>query len=121
MMGASDWERVKGIFQDALEEPPEARAAWLGERCCGDLALQTEVESLLAAHADVGSFGARPAVESLHALGPRLERGDRLGAYEIEGFLGAGGMGEVYAARDTRLDRTVAIKVLPPHLAADRE
>jgi Tol biopolymer transport system component len=48
-----------------------------------------------------------------------LEAGTRLGPYEIVGALGAGGMGEVYRARDTRLDRSVAIKVLPPHLASD--
>ena len=50
-----------------------------------------------------------------------MRPGDRVGVYEIQSMLGAGGMGEVYKARDTRLDRTVAIKVLPPHLAADRD
>src|SRR5512134_1629845 len=50
-----------------------------------------------------------------------MEPGTRLGAYQITGLLGAGGMGEVYKARDTRLDRTVAIKVLPDQLAADQE
>ena len=45
--------------------------------------------------------------------------GTLLGPYQIEAPLGAGGMGEVYKARDTRLDRTVAIKVLPAHVAAD--
>src|SRR5215471_4907934 len=48
-----------------------------------------------------------------------LERGTRLGPYEIQAAIGAGGMGEVYRARDTRLDRSVAIKVLPPRLASD--
>jgi len=46
-----------------------------------------------------------------------LSTGERLGPYEIFGLIGKGGMGEVYRARDTRLDRTVAIKVLPPNLA----
>jgi len=52
-------------------------------------------------------------------MSAKLVAGSRLGPYEIEGPLGAGGMGEVYRARDTRLDRTVAIKVLSPQLAAD--
>src|SRR5215813_7661609 len=50
-----------------------------------------------------------------------LPTGTRLGAYEILSLLGAGGMGEVYRAKDTRLDRTVAIKVLPSHLSSDPE
>ena len=58
---------------------------------------------------------------SVAPLGRRVQAGDRLGVYEIQSLVGAGGMGEVYKARDTRLDRTVAIKVLPTHLAADRD
>ena len=50
-----------------------------------------------------------------------LAAGTRLGPYELLGLIGAGGMGEVYEARDTRLDRTVAIKVLPSHVSADSE
>ena len=50
-----------------------------------------------------------------------LETGTKLGAFEILSPIGAGGMGEVYKARDTRLDRTVAIKVLPSHLADNAE
>ena len=48
-----------------------------------------------------------------------LARGTRLGPYEISAPLGAGGMGEVYRARDMRLERTVAVKILPPHLSSD--
>src|SRR5512136_3195446 len=48
-----------------------------------------------------------------------LTAGTRLGPYEIESAIGAGGMGEVYRARDTRLDRSVAIKILPPEVSAD--
>jgi serine/threonine protein kinase len=50
-----------------------------------------------------------------------LTPGTKLGPYEIQSTLGAGGMGEVYCAKDTRLDRTVAIKVLPSHLSSDPE
>jgi eukaryotic-like serine/threonine-protein kinase len=129
-MDAPNWDRVKAIFQDALERPAAERAAWLRERCGSYRALQAEVESLLAAHDEAGSFAARPAVDALHALGGdggaaavmtrALQPGDRLGVYEIQAMVGAGGMGEVYQARDTRLHRTVAIKVLPANLAADR-
>ena len=72
---------------------------------------------MLRAHEQAGSFAEQPAVDEL--AGRPLQRGDRLGPYEIVALLGVGGMGEVYQARDTRLDRTVAIKVLRAHLASD--
>jgi serine/threonine protein kinase/Tol biopolymer transport system component len=130
-VSAPNWGRTKEVFQDVLERPPQERAARLRELCGEDHALQAEVESLLATHEEAGSFGERPALELLHTLESDsrirassirgLRPGDRLGVYEIQALLGAGGMGEVYKARDTRLDRTVAVKVLPPHLAATRD
>src|SRR5437764_2145970 len=128
-MTAPSWDRVKQLFEDALERPGPERAAWLRERCGEDRALEVEVESLLMTHAQAGSFADRPAVELLEALAldsrtfdasaSVVKAGDRLGVYEIHSLLGIGGMGEVYKARDTRLDRTVAIKILPTHFAAD--
>jgi len=131
------WNRVKELFQEALERPPQERMVWLRQRCDGDRALVAEVESLLVNHQEAGSFGEQPAMELLGSLDPDegalnqrirtsageavVHPGDRLGAYEIRALIGAGGMGEVYRARDTKLGRDVAIKVLPSSFTADRD
>jgi tetratricopeptide (TPR) repeat protein len=126
---AADWSRVKEILHEALARAPEERGAFLRETCGADDNLQAEVESLLAAHVQAGSFAERPAIQALNEV-PSLaddsfagesvmHDGDRLGAYQIQSWLGAGGMGEVYRARDTKLGRDVAIKVLPAAFSAD--
>jgi len=131
-VNAPSWEQIKEVFQDALDRPPNERAQWLRGRCGDDSALQAEVESLLATHEQAGSFAEQPALAGVRRDVPEppssasdvhraVRPGDRLGVYEIQAFVGAGGMGEVYRARDTRLDRSVAIKVLPAQLAADRD
>jgi serine/threonine protein kinase/Tol biopolymer transport system component len=132
-MSAAPWDRVKKVFQEALARPPHERADCLQELCGEDRVLRAEVESLIATHEEAGSFGERPAIEVLGQIlreadnqifgttGGIVQPGDRLGVYEIEALVGTGGMGEVYKARDTRLDRTVAIKLLPPQFAADRD
>jgi serine/threonine protein kinase len=81
--------------------------------CQADPSLRAEVDAMTAEHENGGPFGSSP-VEPAAGLG--LGAGTQLGAYRIETLIGAGGMGEVYRARDTRLDRIVAIKILPPHL-----
>jgi serine/threonine protein kinase/Tol biopolymer transport system component len=127
---APQWDRVKHLFQEALERPPQERSAWLRARCDGDRGLQAEVESLLITHERAGSFGERPALELLSALnadsqtaftGPAAHPGDRLGVYEIRALVGSGGMGEVYRAHDVKLRRDVAIKVLPSAFSSDRD
>jgi serine/threonine protein kinase/Tol biopolymer transport system component len=125
----SRWPRVKEIFHSALECAPDRRAAFLHDACGEDLALRDDVESLLAAHADAGSFAERAAIDDLASHDsvminsgvPALAAGLELGPYRILGPLDAGGMGEVFRALDTRLHREVAVKVLPAAVSRDPE
>jgi Tol biopolymer transport system component len=125
---AGQWARVSAVFEQALERDEATRAAFLDRACDGDGALRAEVESLLAAHHAAGSFAEGSPLQALpgsaiETLGrdTRVAPGSRLGAYEIAAPLGAGGMGEVYRARDPKLNREVALKVLPGILALDRD
>ena len=115
---------LRDAFDRAVSLPPQERAAFLARACGANDDLRREVERLLAADARVGSTfdtepGSDPASGSIASGATSLQPGTRLGPYEIVAPLGAGGMGEVYKARDTRLDRTVAIKVLSHDLIAD--
>jgi serine/threonine protein kinase len=100
----------------ALARPAEGRQAYLAAACQGDDALREEVASLIAEGDAAGSFLEVPVGGG--AVSPPLV-GCQLGPYRIEAPIGAGGMGEVYHAKDIRLDRNVAIKVLPPQWTAD--
>ncbi len=129
------WQRVKALFQAALEQPIEQRGAFLAAQTGDDDSLRREVESLLTSDAAGLGFLDRlpvareallddPFLEVPGSMGQApaqavLSTGSRVGAYEVVASLGAGGMGEVYKARDTRLDRSVAIKVLPTYVAKD--
>jgi Tol biopolymer transport system component len=130
------WRRVKALFQAAVERPPAARAAFLAASTQGDDELRREVESLLAsdattglglerlplAGADVLVDGARiVSVIDETRINSTFERGHGLGPYEVLEPIGAGAMGQVYRARDTKLNRDVALKVLPREFALDAD
>jgi len=124
-MTPEDWQRVKPILAAALELDSASRPAFL-KQACTDPALRHEVESLIATHEQAGTnaLGSTPSPSSIEsAVNARftLNKGTRLGDFEILSLLGAGGMGEVYRARDRRLDRDVAIKVLPQFVSLDPE
>jgi serine/threonine protein kinase len=110
------FERVREIYHALLDQPSSERAVFLEQACSGDTALRDEIQSLLAAGEEAGSFLALPETASeTQPLGPTGANlsGRVLGFYEVVSRLGAGGMGEVYLARDSRLGRSVAIKLLP--------
>src|SRR5579859_6508715 len=110
------WQELKTVLAAALERNPQERSAYL-DHVCAEPSLRREVESLIAAHEQGdSSFMERPSVER-----GMFEHGAKLGPYEILGPLGAGGMGEVYQAHDTKLGRNVAIKVLPKAFAHDAD
>ena len=108
------WQRIEEICHEALERSPDERALFVHEACAGDAALRAEVESLLAnqSRADALGSGLGIRVSGL-AMSTEELIWQQIGVYRIDSLLGVGGMGEVYRARDTKLNRDVAIKVLP--------
>ena len=122
-MKSDRWQQIERICRAALEHEPSRRTAFLQEACAGDETLRREVEDLLAEETKPEDFLESPALEvEARAMvrnqsRPRL--GQQVGSYEIVSLLGAGGMGEVYLARDATLGRQVALKFLPDFLQQD--
>ncbi len=115
-MNAQHWEKVKGLFDAVVGLAPPERKRFLVKSCGADEDLRREVENLLDSFEDSDSFLENPAAEDfteLIAESPeKIVAGKIFGHYEIVRQIGAGGMGEVYLARDTKLDRRVAVKIL---------
>ena len=116
-MNDERWTIVDRLLGEALDRKPNERAVFLHEACANDEALRQDVEALLTHATSAGDFLERPALEVLGSVpvegdSPSL-LGRQLGPHRILSLLAIGGMGEVYRARDSRLGRNVAIKVLP--------
>lgn len=135
-MNSEKWHRAKALFQAALERAPERRAAFVAAEVEGDEELRREVESLLAADAAGASLLERLPLADAALIAAQssnlpasvttgvhttLHAGHRIGPYEITALLGEGAMGQVYRARDTKLNRDVALKVLPALFAVDSD
>jgi len=122
-MKADNWEKLENIFQAAIGLPLGERKPFLLRECAGDSHLQSEIESLIASFENDAEFLDEPVFDlglgALHEQSQKNLSGQIIGAYEIKEKIGAGGMGEVYKAFDTKLNRTVALKFLSESLKTD--
>src|SRR5258708_27453764 len=121
---ADRWQTIDRLFHSTLACAPEQRAGFLSQACGDDEALRVEVESLLRADAQDGSFLDSPAYEAatgfLADVFGELLPGQEFGRYKIVSRLVRGGMGGVYVAQDSRLRRQIALKILLPDFAKDQ-
>ncbi len=124
-MKTDRWKETERIYHAAPERPKEERAAFLDDACDDDAEMRREVESLLGYATKAEGFIQEPALDVV-AQGMPQQRaqpmiGRHVGVYEIQALIGRGGMGDVYRARDSRLDRNVAIRTLPDVFSSDPE
>lgn len=123
MITHARWQQIKEIFHSALERPPAERLDFLNEVCGDDTSIREEVEALLTADAGNENFLTSPAFEfaagMLASDAAEFAAGEKVGRYEILCSLGAGGMGQIYLARDAQLGRNIALKLISQEFATD--
>ena len=124
-MNTERWQQLDRVFIEAIQRPAAERSGFIADACRNDAALKAEALELLAASDDSSEFMATSALEYLArtvaAGGWSLKAGERIGVYTVLNRLGAGSSGEVWRARDERLGRDVAIKIMLPHASSDSE